>query len=75
MLCRHNRHVQDFGRTRDPDEIARREQAWERGIEAVEAATGRQAAALPPDEFRREMGARIDLRTFEQKRPGSRRKR
>jgi nucleoside-diphosphate-sugar epimerase len=75
MLCRHNRHVQDFGRVRDADEIARRERAWERAIDAVEAATGRQAPALAPDEFRREMGARIDLRTFSQKPSRNRRKR
>jgi nucleoside-diphosphate-sugar epimerase len=76
MLCRHNRYVQDFGRVRDPDEVARRERLWERTIEAVEAATGRHGAALGADEFRSEMGARMDLRTFRARRraPGRRRR-
>jgi nucleoside-diphosphate-sugar epimerase len=64
MLCRHNRFVQDFGRVRDPDEVARRERLWEGTIEAVETASGRKAAALTPAAFRQAVGGRIDLRTF-----------
>jgi nucleoside-diphosphate-sugar epimerase len=68
MLCRHNRYVQDFGRVRDPDEIARREKLWEEAIGAVEAASGRHAAALTREEFLRQAGGRIDLRTFRPRR-------
>ncbi len=68
LLCRHNRYVQDFGRVRDPDEVARREKVWEETIEAVEATSGRHAADLTPEEFRRKMGSRIDLRSFRARR-------
>ena len=33
MLCRHNKYVQEFGRVRDADEIARRERVWEEAID------------------------------------------
>ena len=36
MLCRHNKYVQEFGRVRDADEVARREQVWEKAIDAIE---------------------------------------
>jgi nucleoside-diphosphate-sugar epimerase len=65
MLCRHNRYVQEFGKVRDADEIARRESVWERVIDDVEYRTGRQAASMGAVEFRLEMGAELDLRTFE----------
>ena len=32
MLCRHNKYVQEFAKVRDPDEIARREKAWEEAL-------------------------------------------
>ncbi len=64
MLCRHNKYVQDFGTVRDPDEIARRERLWEETIAAIEHETGREVASLDPEEFRKEMSARIDLRSF-----------
>ena len=64
MLCRHNRYVQEFGRVRDADETARREQAWDAAIEAIEGCTGHQIGALPPAEFRRLLEEEIDLRTF-----------
>ena len=65
MLCRHNRHVQEFGQVRDPDEIARRERVWEEAIDAIEFETGRQAASLSAASFQRQLAARIDLRSFE----------
>ena len=64
MLCRHNKFVQDFGKVRDLDEIARREFLWEKVLSAIEHTTGRQVASLPPDEFRRFLSQRIDLKTF-----------
>jgi hypothetical protein len=67
MLCRHNRYVQEYGKVRDADEVARREALWEAAIDAVERRTGRQAAAMDPAEFRLEMSAEIDIETF---RPG-----
>jgi nucleoside-diphosphate-sugar epimerase len=64
MLCRHNKYVQEFGKVRDPDEIARRERTWGDAIEAIEFETGRQVASLRPAEFRRLLGEKVDLRTF-----------
>ncbi len=64
MLCRHNKHVQEFGRVRDPDEVARRERVWEEAIDAIEFETGRQVASVGASEFRRLLGSRIDLKTF-----------
>ena len=64
MLCRHNKFVQDFGKVRDLDEIARREFLWEKVLSAIEHTTGRQVASLPPEEFRRFLSQRIDLKAF-----------
>jgi nucleoside-diphosphate-sugar epimerase len=64
MLCRHNRYVQEFGRVRDPDEIARRERVWEEAIEAIEFETGRQVASLRPPAFRRLLAGRVDQKGF-----------
>ncbi len=72
MLCRHNRFVQDYGRVRDPDEIARRERAWGQALEAIEHGTGRQAGALPAGEFRELLAAEIDLKSFVRKGPRGR---
>jgi nucleoside-diphosphate-sugar epimerase len=65
MLCRHNKHVQEFGRVRDLDEVARREKAWEEALLAVSYRTGREVASIPPREFLKLVSAEIDLRTFE----------
>jgi len=64
MLCRHNRFVQQYGRVRDADEVARREQAWEQALLRVEARTGHQAGALRPREFREHLAEELDLDTF-----------
>jgi len=64
MLCRHNRYVQQYGRVRDPDEIARRERVWERAMEAIEHKTGREAASIEAGEFRQRLADEIDLATF-----------
>ena len=64
MLCRHNRYVQQFGRVRDADEVARRERLWENAIDELEFETGRQVASMRPQEFRRLMGERLDLSSF-----------
>jgi nucleoside-diphosphate-sugar epimerase len=64
MLCRHNRFVQEYGRVRDPDEVARRERSWERAIERIEHETGREAASLEAAEFRKRMASHLDLATF-----------
>jgi hypothetical protein len=65
MLCRHNRYVQEFGRVRDPDEIARRERVWQKTLEAIEFSSGREVASVPTREFARLLAAQIDLRTFQ----------
>jgi nucleoside-diphosphate-sugar epimerase len=67
MLCRHNKYVQEFGKVRDLDEIARREFLWEKVLGAIEHKVGRQVAALPPDEFRRHLVQRLDLKSFTEK--------
>ncbi|HET8648006.1 MAG TPA: SDR family oxidoreductase, partial [Vicinamibacteria bacterium] len=53
MLCRHNKYVQDFGRVRDADEVARRERVWEKALEQLELETGHEVGALPPPAFRK----------------------
>jgi len=68
MLCRHNRYVQEFGRVRDADEVARRERIWEGTLRALELRTGRQAAAIPADEFQKLLAAELELRGFERRR-------
>ncbi len=68
MLCRHNRFVQEFGHVRNADEIARRERIWEDTLHALELRTGRQAAAIPPDEFQKLLGGELELRGFERRR-------
>jgi hypothetical protein len=64
MLCRHNKYVQEFGKVRDLDEIARREFLWEKALGDIEHKVGREVASLPPDEFRRYLTQRLDLKTF-----------
>ncbi len=69
MLCRHNKLVQDFGRVKDPDEIARRERVWAEAIERIERESGRLAGSLETAEFRKRIEEVLDLRTFEAKAP------
>jgi nucleoside-diphosphate-sugar epimerase len=64
MLCRHNKYVQEFGRVREGDEVARRERLWEDTIDALEYETGRQASAMSAREFRKQLGSRLDLKQF-----------
>jgi hypothetical protein len=64
MLCRHNKYVQEFGRVRDPDEVARRERLWENAVDDIEYETGQQVAAMPADEFRYRLTERIELGPF-----------
>jgi hypothetical protein len=64
MLCRHNLFVQEFGRVRDADEVARREKVWTEALRRMEFDTGREASSLQPGEFRRMLAERVDLRRF-----------
>jgi nucleoside-diphosphate-sugar epimerase len=64
MLCRHNRFVQEFGKVRDPDEIARREKAWEKALGEISRRTGREVATLPARDFQRLLSQELDLRSF-----------
>jgi nucleoside-diphosphate-sugar epimerase len=73
MLCRHNRYVQEYGRVKDPDEIARRERLWERFVEEVEHRTGHEAAAIPAARFRELLGERFELPAFSRRRAPGRR--
>ena len=67
MLCRHNRYVQQYGRVRDGDEVARREEIWAGLLERIERETGHEAGALPPAEFRRLLAREIDVITFKRR--------
>jgi hypothetical protein len=69
MLCRHNRYVQEYGRVRDADEIARRERAWGVVLRDIEYATGRQAGAIPAGEFRELLAEAVELEGFKPRRP------
>jgi hypothetical protein len=64
MLCRHNKYVQEFGKVRDPDEVARRERVWADAIDAIEFETGRQVASVGAAEFRRLLASRVELSAF-----------
>ena len=69
MLCRHNKYVQEFGRVRDADEMARREQVWEKAIEAIELQTGHEVGlGHARRDFRRLLAEQIDLRAFRRRR-------
>ena len=65
MLCRHNMYVQNFGRVRDLDEIARREVIWEQACTTLEHKTGLEVGALTADDFRRLIAEEITLKTFQ----------
>ncbi|HEX6740045.1 MAG TPA: SDR family oxidoreductase [Vicinamibacteria bacterium] len=67
MLCRHNKYVQEFGKVRDADEVARREKVWEEALSAIEQQTGHEVGAVKPAVFRTLLAERIDLRTFKLK--------
>jgi hypothetical protein len=67
MLCRHNRYVQQFGRVRDLDEVARREDVWAAALDRIEKRTGHEAGAIVPAEFRRLLAQEIDVVTFARK--------
>ncbi len=69
MLCRHNMLVQDFGRVKDADEIARRERVWAEAIARIEKESGRQAGSLETGEFHGRLGEVLDLKTFQPKPP------
>ncbi len=75
MLCRHNKYVQEFGRVRDPDEIARREQVWEEAVARIELKSGREVGSLAADSFQRLLLAEIDLQTFKPRQASARRAR
>jgi nucleoside-diphosphate-sugar epimerase len=75
MLCRHNRYVQEYGRVRDPDEIARRERLWEEVLEGMELRTGHEAASIPPEDFRRRLAAALDPKAFRRRGAAGGRKR
>jgi nucleoside-diphosphate-sugar epimerase len=64
MLCRHNAYVQEFGRVKRPDEVARRERLWEEALDSIELERGVAPATLPAVEFRRLLEQRIDLPHF-----------
>ena len=69
MLCRHNKHVQDFGQVRDVLELSRREKLWTEFIDEIEAETGEPAASLHSKEFFRRFCAAFDRDTFTRLKP------
>ncbi len=67
MLCRHNRYVQEYGKIRDLDEISRREKIWWDLMLELERETGGPVGAMPAKAFRKWIGERLDLKSFEHK--------
>ncbi len=67
MLTRHNRHVQEFGRIRDPHEIAERERRWHEWILDLEKRRGEPVGAMSAEEFRRALEADLDPRTLKRR--------
>jgi hypothetical protein len=72
MLCRHNKLVQDFGRQRDPDEIARRERVWTEAVDRLEQRTGHEIGAICADHFREMLAEEVDLGAFRLRAAGAR---
>ncbi|MCL4821853.1 MAG: SDR family oxidoreductase [Vicinamibacteria bacterium] len=64
MLCRHNRFVQEYGKVRDPDEIARRERLWDALCTELELETGHEVGAIEPGEFRALVHEKLDVVDF-----------
>ena len=69
MLCRHNRHVLEFGQVRDPSEIARRERLWRQLVLEIEERSGAPAGVIPAADFRQAVESRLELPAFERRRP------
>lgn len=67
MVCRHNRHVQEFGKVRDLDEVSRRERIWGRWLSDLEIAAGGAGSisALPAAAFQGILESAIDLTGFQ----------
>jgi hypothetical protein len=65
MLCRHNKFVQRFGRERDADEVARREEVWTRALARIEHETGHEVGALRPREFKDRLEELVNVDSFE----------
>jgi nucleoside-diphosphate-sugar epimerase len=68
MLCRHNRYVQEYGKLRDPDEVARRERLWEQVLTRMERRTGHEAASIAPEAFRTLLAEELELPAFRARR-------
>jgi nucleoside-diphosphate-sugar epimerase len=75
MLCRHNKYVQEFGKVRDPDDIACRERVWEQAMERIELKSGREVGSLAADSFQRLLAVEIDLKTWKPRGEPERRRR
>jgi nucleoside-diphosphate-sugar epimerase len=71
MLCRHNKHVQDFGTVKDPLELSRREKLWLEFISELEAETGEPAALMHSKEFFRRFTEAFDRDTFTRRQPAA----
>ncbi len=69
MLCRHNKLVQDFGRVRDPDEIARREHVWVQAVDRLEQRTGHEVGAICAEHFREMFAEEVDPKTLRLRAP------
>jgi nucleoside-diphosphate-sugar epimerase len=51
LMCRHNKHVQNWGQVRDRDEIARREKIWKKFVADLVAKQGKPIGDIEPGVF------------------------
>ena len=65
LRVRFSAAYEEYLKLRPDDEIARRERLWENAIDEIEFDTGRLVPSMHSPEFRRLLGERLDLRTFE----------
>lgn len=51
LMCRHNKHVQEWGQARDRDLLAKREKLWKKFMADLVKKTGKQPKDIAPADF------------------------
>ncbi len=65
MLCRHNKYVQEYGKVKDLDEIARREKDWLEFVEELEHLHDQNAGSISPKKFHNAVKKHFNRDTME----------